>query len=146
MVAWVYFDSFKTNTINGTGIIDFDTNLIKIALVSNSNPPDINVDDFWDDLSATEMASGNGYTTGGETLGTKTIGEVGGVVTFDAADVMWASNGAGFSTARFAILYYDSTVASTSNLIAHLDFGSDKGNTTGDLTIQMDALGILTLT
>ena len=146
MVAWVFFDSFKTNTINGTQIIDFDTDLIKIALVSNSNPPDINVDDFWDDLNATQMASGNGYTTDGETPGTPTVSESGGTVTFQADDVTWDSNGAGFSTARFAILYFDTLTDTTSPLIAHLDFGVDKGNTTGDLTIQMDVLGLITLT
>lgn len=146
MAAWTFFDSFKTNTIDGTGLIDFDGDLIKIALITNNNIPDINVDDFWDDLQPDEVASGNGYTTRGEALASRTINETGGVVTFDAADVTWVSNPSGFADARHAILYFDSTTDNTSNLIATLDFGVDKGNTTGDLTIQMDSLGIITLT
>jgi len=145
MPAWTFFDSFKTNTINGTGIIDFDTDLIKIALITVSNVPDIDVDDFWDDLQATEV-TGTNYTARGEALGSRTVAEAGGVVTFDAADVTWVSSGGGFANARHAILYFDSTVDTTSNLVATLDFGVDKGNTTGDLTIQMDSLGIITLT
>ena len=145
MAAWTFFDSFKTNTINGTGIIDFDTDLIKIALITVSNVPDINVDDFWDDLQATEV-SGTNYTAGGEALTTRTVTESGGTVTFNADDVNWVSNAGGFADARHAILYFDSTVNTTSNLIATLDFGVDKGNTTGDLTIEMDSLGIITLT
>ncbi len=148
MVAWVFFDSFKTNTINGDNIIDFTVagDLIKIALISNSNIPDINVDDFWDDLNATQMASGNGYTTDGETLTTKLLNETGGVTTFNADDVTWSTNASGFTTARHAILYFDTLTDTTSPLIATLNLGADKSIQTGDFTIQMDALGLITLT
>lgn len=145
MPAWTFFDSFKTNTIDGTGQIDLDTSLVKVALVTNSNIPDINIDDFWNDLSATEV-SGGGYTARGEALASRTVTETGGTVTFDAADITWVSNGTGFTDARHAILYFDSTVDTTSNLIATLNLGVDKGNTTGDFTIQMDTLGVITLT
>ena len=145
MAAWVFFDSFKTNTINGTNIIDFDTDLIKIALITVGNVPDINVDDFWDDLVATEV-TGTNYTARGEALTTPVVSEAAGTVTFNADDVTWNSNAGGFANARHAILYFDSTVNTTSPLIATLDFAVDKGNTTGDLTIQMDVLGLITLT
>ena len=67
-----------------------------------------------------------------------------GTVTFDAADATWPQSAAGFSNARKAILYKDTGTASTSPLIAYADFGADKGNVTGDLTLQMDAAGIIT--
>ncbi len=148
MVAWVFFDSFKTGIIDGTDFIDFSVSgdLLKIALVSNSNIPDINVDNFWDDLNATQMASGNGYTTDGETLTTKAVTETGGVTTFNADDVTWSVNGAGFTTARHAILFYDTLTDTTSPLIATLNLGADKSIQAGDFTIEMDALGLITLT
>ena len=147
MPTWTFFDSYKTTMIEGPAAdqIDLDTQLIKVALVTNGNPPDANVDDNWDDLQATEV-SGGGYTARGEALATRTITETTGTVTFDADDVTWVSNGTGFTDARHAILYFDSAVDATSNLIATLNLGVDKRNTTGDFTLQMDTLGIITLT
>ena len=144
MPTWIFFDSFKTNTINGTEFIDFDTDAIKVALVTSTLAPDIDVHNFWDDLVANEV-SGTNYTTRGTALTSRTINEAGGVVTFDAADITWTQSGAGFSTARYSILYKDTTVNATSPLVAYLDFTSDKGNVSGDLILQMDAAGLFTL-
>ncbi|MGB8275371.1 MAG: hypothetical protein WCF16_08915, partial [Alphaproteobacteria bacterium] len=64
--------------------------------------------------------------------------------TFDANDVTWLQSATGFSNARKAVLYKDTGVATTSRLIAYADFAADKGNVAGDLTLQMDAAGIIT--
>lgn len=145
MAAWTFFDAFKTKMIDGTSVVDFDTDTIRIALITVTNVPDVDIDDFWDDLSATEV-TGTNYTADGEALTAKVVSEAGGVVKFDAADVTWASSGGGFTNARHAILYKATGSEPTSLLIATLDFGVDKGNTTGDLTIEMDAAGLITLT
>ena len=148
MPAWVFFANFKQNTMNGAanGQVDFDNDPVKIALVTNVNIPDtaIGGDDFFDDLEATEV-SGTGYTAGGETPGTPTINEAAGVVTYDAIDVSWAQNGAGFTDARHAILYHDTGTPATSALVATMNMAVDKGNTTGALTLEFAATGIFTL-
>lgn len=146
MPSWVFFDSFKTNTMDGTATVDFDTDTIKVALVTVVNVPDINVDDFWDDLVATEVSSVGTYTAGGDALQTRTINEAAGVVTFDADDINWpVDTGSGFTNARHAILYKDTGTTTTSPLIATMDMGVDKSNTTGDLTLEFDAAGLFTL-
>lgn len=53
--------------LTATGGIDWDTDTIKIALVTSSYTPNVN-DEEWADVSTYEVASGSGYTTGGETL------------------------------------------------------------------------------
>lgn len=140
MVAWTFFDGMKEFQLDGTFPIDYDTDEIKIALYDN-NAPDVDLDVVVADLPGSEMGSGNGYTTGGEVLNNPTVVESAGTVTFDADDVSWSQNGAGFTTARYAIMIRTTGL----RLVAFLNFGSDKGNTTGDLTIEMDVAGIITL-
>ena len=73
-----------------------------------------------------------------------TLTEVSGTTTFDAADVLWLQNAAGFSTARYAIVYKATGVDNTSTLIGIIDFVTNQGNVTGDLTIVFSAAGIAT--
>jgi hypothetical protein len=123
--------------------IDWDTNTIKVALCTSSYSPDQDVHDFFDDI--TNEVTGTGYTAGGATLGSKTIGYTAGtnVTKLDAADTTWSSS---TITARYAIIYLDTGTASTSPLLAYIDFGEDKSSSAGDFTITWDAAGIITFT
>lgn len=124
--------------------IDFDTDTIKVALVSSSYTPDQDAHDYWDDVSAYEV-TGTGYTTGGATLASKTVGYTSGtnVTKFDAADVSWTSS---TITARYAVIYLSTGTASTSPLIAYVDFGSNQSSSNGTFAITWDAAGIFTTT
>ena len=76
-------------------------------------------------ITTNEVANGNGYTTGGEALGSKTVGENSTSGVFDAADPEWTS--ATF-TARGALIYNKTLGDASSNArgaIAILDFGGD---------------------
>ena len=146
MATWTFFNSFKETQLDGsigTAPIDFDTDTIKVGLITAATAPVAATHDLWNDFTATEV-SGTNYTTGGATL-TVTVAEAAGTVTVDSDDPQWLESGAGFANARYAILYKDTGTPSTSPLVCFLDFTTDKGNTTGNLTIQMDALGIFTL-
>lgn len=124
--------------------IDWDTDTIKVALVTSSYTPDQDAHDYWDDVSANE-ASGTGYTAGGATLASKTIGYTSGtnVTKFDAADVSWTTS---TITARYAVVYLSTGTGSTSPLIAYVDFGSDQSSSAGTFSIVWDAAGIFTTT
>jgi len=124
--------------------IDWDTDTIKVALVTSSYTPNQDTHDYWDDVSANE-ASGTGYTAGGATLGSKTVGYTSGtnVTKFDAADVSWTSS---TITARYAVVYVSTGTAGTSALIAYVDFGSDQSSSAGTFSIVWDAAGIFTTT
>lgn len=146
-MAWVPYDSYLKGMMTGefTAFVDHDGDIFKIMLVTASYIPDRATHDYKDDVDANEV-SGTGYTAGGNQIASPTVTVASNVITWDANDpATWSQDAAGFSNARYAILYKDTGVAATSNLIAYNDFGSDKGNVSGDLTIQLDAAGIATL-
>jgi hypothetical protein len=101
--------------------------------------------DYWDDLvpASWEVANGNGYTTGGATLASKTCTLSSLVTTFDAADTAWAAS---TITARYAVIYYATGTAATSLLIGYVDFGADQASSSGTFQITWNASGIFTIT
>lgn len=145
MASWNLYDTFRKNQIGGVGA-DITAGTIKIALVTSAYTVDQNLHDFWNDVSANEV-SGSNYTAGGNACASQTNTMSGaGLVTYDANDpTTWSQHATGFSNARRAIIYKDTGVSSTSTLIAYSDdFGADKGNVAGDLSITLDAAGIFT--
>jgi len=124
--------------------VDWDTQDIKVALVTSSYTPDQDAHDYFDDIT-NELSTGDGYTAGGATLGTKTIGYTadGNVIKLDAADVTWANS---TITARRAIIYVDTGDAETSVLLGYVDFGADQISSAGNFTIAWSADGIFTIT
>lgn len=95
------------------------TDTLKIALYTSS----ASLDESTTAYSATNEVVATGYTAGGSTLTSPTIGTDGFTVYADFADVVWT----GSFTARYALIY-NSSKANRS--IAVLDFGSDKTSTT----------------
>lgn len=126
--------------------IDWEGDTIKVALLTDSYTPNQDAHDYFDDVSAYEVANGNGYTTGGATIGNTTVSYNSGTntTTFDGDDVSWPAS---TITARYAVIY-DSTPgsASTNPLIAYVDFGSDQSSSSGTFSITWSAQGIFTTT
>lgn len=139
-MADTIYNSFKRDIMNGG--IDLDTDTIKVALVTSTYTVDQDVHDNFDDI--TNEVTGTGYTAGGATLAsvTVTVDNTDNEGVFDAADVTWSTS---TITARGAIVYKSTGVASTSKLICFLDFTTDKTSTAGDFVIQWGAEGILNL-
>jgi hypothetical protein len=124
--------------------VDFDSDTIKVALLTSSYTPDQDAHDYFNDVSTYE-ATGTGYTAGGNTLASKTATYDSGtnVIVLDAADVTWSSSTV---TARYAVVYDSTGTASTSALIGFVDFGSDQSSTNGNFTITWDSTGIVRIT
>jgi hypothetical protein len=93
----------------------------------------------------TEVANGNGYTTGGATLANAAVTTVNtNEAKFDADDVTWAASG-GAITASFAILYNDTDADDPP--VAFIDFdGTETAGTGTDFKIIWNANGIVTFT
>jgi hypothetical protein len=125
--------------------IDWDTDTIKVALLTNAYTPDQDAHNYLDDVVANEV-SGTGYTAGGNTLANKTNAYNSGtnVIVLDADDTTWSSS---TITARYAVIY-DATPATnaTRPLIGYVDFGSDQSSSNGNFTITWDATGIVRIT
>jgi len=124
--------------------VDFDSDTIKVALLSSSYTPDQDAHDYFNDVSTYEV-TGTGYTSGGATLASKTAtyDSATNVIVLDAADVTWSSS---TITARYAVVYDSTGTASTSALIGYVDFGSDQSSTNGNFTITWDSTGIVRIT
>ncbi len=125
--------------------VDWDSDTIKVALLSSSYTPNQDTHDYFDDVSANEV-TGTGYTSGGQTLGSKTVtyDSANNVIVLDAADVTWSSS---TITARYAVVYNDSgATAASKALIGYVDFSSDQSSTNGNFTITWDATGIVRIT
>lgn len=124
--------------------IDWDSDDIKVMLLSSSYTPNQDTHDYLDDVS-TYQVTGTGYTAGGASLTSKTVtyDAANNVLVLDAADVTWASS---TITARYAVVY-DNTpaTAATKPLITYVDLVSDQASNNGNFTIEWDASGILRL-
>jgi hypothetical protein len=125
--------------------IDWDTDTIKVALLTNSYTPDQDAHNYFDDVVANEV-TGTGYTQGGFTLANKTNTYNGAtnVITLDADDVTFSSS---TITARYAVIYNASPATNaTRPLVGFVDFGSDQSSSNGNFTITWDATGIVRIT
>lgn len=93
----------------------------------------------------TEVASGNGYTTGGAALtGVAVTTVTTNDAKFDANDVTWSASG-GSITASYAILYNDTDANDPP--VAFIDFGGSESAGDGtDFKVIWNASGIFTFT
>lgn len=124
---------------NNGAAINLEAEDNKVAMITDSATPDFTTHDFWNDLSANEV-SGTGYTAGGVAYTSTEITLSGGVLTYDAADVSWAS-----STITSAMAAVGYAAAVTNELIFLSDFVTAASTTAGTFTIQWNASGIFTL-
>lgn len=128
----------------GNGSIDWDTDTIKLALVTGSYTPDIDSHDFWDDVSANEVSASGSYSAGGVTLTcTVTQDNINNRAIYDASDVSITSF---TGTFRYGVVYKSTGIAGTSPVIALIDFtGSNVSPISGSVDITWNAAGIFNL-
>jgi hypothetical protein len=140
------FDNLLLGQLNG-GAVDFDTDTIKVMLLTNTASPAEATHDFIDDLSANEVTPGGNYAAGGSALASKTVNLSGGTVTFDAADLAFSQHASNPTNARKMAIYKDTGTPATSRVIAFGTLaGADIDMTAGDLTLVWNAAGIIAVT
>jgi hypothetical protein len=125
----------------GDNSIDMDGDTFKIALL-NAYTFDA-AHDEWADVSAAELATGNGYTSPGQNLASVTWGQTGGTVVFDAANVTWTASGGSIGPSTDAEIYSDTSV--NDKLVCNIDFGASESAGDGsNFQINFNASGIFT--
>lgn len=131
----------------GDNSIDLDNDTFKIALMTT---------DFsytashtaWSDVSANEIADGNGYSqaTGGsgKNLANVTWTSTDGMQIFDADDVTWTAAGGNIGPAGHAIIFDDTSTTPTNDLLCiNVNFGGDfTANDTTEFKITWQSTGI----
>ena len=100
---------------------------------------------LYSDISANEVASGGGYTTGGATI-TMSDSSTGGVetVSASAASPTWTGSGGGMGPFRYVTVYQSGD--SNKELVAWFDYGSSISLNAGDTFTVSWASGFFTVT
>jgi hypothetical protein len=111
--------------------INAGTDAWKVALAAT-----VNVADTTFTPGTTDLATGGGYTAGGNAATTTSAAQTSGTYKLVlASPTVWTATGAGF-TFRYAILW-DST---TSTPVAYWDYGSSQAVAVGEtVTVTLDA-------
>lgn len=122
-------NSYKQEILEG---VHASTDTYKIALFTDSATLGASTTAY---ASTNEVANGNGYTTGGETLANFTSGLSGSTsyITFD--DPSWTS---ATITARGCLIYNSSK---SNKAVAAFDFGSNISSTNGTFTVNLPDAG-----
>lgn len=122
-----------------------ETGTLKLALVKAEYTPDRDTHDFWNDVSANEVAEANGYVTGGETLEevAVTYDSASDQVRLDFADPSWEFSGS--VKWQYSVAYLDTAGASSADpVVGLLTWDSEQAVST-TYTLNIDAAGLLYL-
>lgn len=150
--AYIFPNKAKRNIADATAVLNGTTTNYRLALVGSGWTPD-NSDtgnEVWADVSANEIANGNGYTTGGGALTGVTLNQTSGTVKFTANAYVWTASGGSIPAWRRGVVYYLGTLNGKVNPIVGHFLGDSTpadvpattaGNT---LTVTPNAAGILT--
>lgn len=117
MATFNKFNDFSEQLARGNQ--NFASDTYKVAL-SNTLPTSANA--ALADI--TQIAAGNGYTTGGNTT-TISISETSGTTTVSGTQVVFTASGGTMATFRYVVLYNDTTTTPVNKpLVGWWDYGS----------------------
>lgn len=136
MAAFNKFNALVQTFANGAIALATDT--LKVML---TNTAPVATNSVYADVSTNELASGNGYTTGGAAITTTSSTQTGGVekLIIAAANPTWTATGS-MGPFRYAVLYDFTASSPLKPLIGWWDNGSSVTLTTGQtFTVTYDA-------
>lgn len=139
MASFVKFQSFVQAL--GRKVHNLNSDTLKVAL-TNSLPSASSHTQLSD---ITQIANGNGYTTGGTAAASNAYSQTSGTGKLTANDVVFTASGGTMATFRYAVLYNDT--ATNDELIGYWDYGAAVSLAdTSTFTVDFDGTtGILTL-
>ena len=147
--AFVFPNLTKLDFFNSTNLLNANAANFRIALVASTWTPAPTTNHVWADVSANEIANGNGYTTGGGAMTGVALSDTSGVVKFTSSAYVWTASGTGIPAWYYGVVYYLGTLNSLVNPLVGYFLGdatpadvplTTSGNT---LTITPSASGIL---
>lgn len=142
----------KLNIYNATNLLGANSANFKLALVTSAWTPD-NSDtgnELFADVSANEIAAGNGYTAGGIALTGVALTQAAGTVKFTSSAATWTATGGNIPAWRRGVIYYAGTLNGKLNPIVGHFLGDAApadipATTTGNtLTVTPNAAGLIT--
>lgn len=128
------------------GTTNLTSATIKVALLKSTYTPDFDLHDFYDDVSAFEVANTGGYAAGGATLASKAFASdtTNDRATFDAADVT-SFTATTIADAQYAVFYRSTGTASTSPLLFLYDNGTPAASSSATFSLLFNSAGVAAL-
>lgn len=129
------YNDFKEKVLSGLHNLANGGDSIKVTL-HNGYTPNIDTDQVWADVSATEYGTGDGYTEGGATLANQAVSQddTGDRGLWNADDVTWSSLGPlSPATPSDAIIWNDTEANDSLICFVELDVTATNG---GNYTLQ----------
>jgi hypothetical protein len=120
-------------SVLGANPVNYASDTIKVTLHSSAYTPDQDAHQFFSSVT-NELATGNGYTSGGFTLISKVVSydAANNKNIFDAGDAAWTAAGGTIGPFRYACVRKDTGSAATSPILAIVDFGANQSITDGN--------------
>jgi len=113
-------------------VIDMSADTLKLRLMASGFVFNEDNHATWADVSASELAAGNGYTAGGLTLsgGAVTEDDANNKAKYTASDAQWIASGGSIGPTPGAILIDDTS--SDDTIVCYFDFNGNKTATDGN--------------
>lgn len=122
--------------------IDFDGATYKLSLHTSSYTPNIDTDDFQNDLT-NELSAANGYSTKTLTTVTLTYDSTSDQVRWDFDDVSWTFTAD--QTWRYGVVWIDTAGANTTDpLMFLIDWGTSQ-TVNGAYSLALDSTGLFAI-
>lgn len=121
----------KSRYCLAVGAINFSTNSFKAILMDSGYTFDVDADHAYADVSADELATGNGYTQNTKTLSGITVTEddTNNICSVTWSDVTWTASGGAIGPTPGMIIFDDTVTLSgdvpADPIIGYVDFGSE---------------------
>ena len=124
--------SNQIRLITATKLVDYANDVFKMILMDTGFTFDPVAHDTYADVSASELATGNGYTAGGATMSGVAVArnDSTNVTEITWNNVTWTASGGPIGPGPGAILY-DDTVVDT--IVGYIDFGGDQTQADGGI-------------
>lgn len=123
-LTYVPFQCFVEDVAEGVHNLGSDT----LYLTLSNTAPTAATDDELVDI--TQIAAGNGFTTGGQALTVTSSSQTGGTYTLViTSDIVWTASGGNIATFQYLVLY--NGTATNDELIGYWDIGSAQNITDG---------------
>src|SRR5690606_793226 len=118
MASFVKFQSFVEHLAEKVHNLGSDT--LKILLTNDA--PSVSADAVKGDLTS-ELSTGGGYTSGGETVTITGSSQTTGTYSLVGNDVVFTATSGGIGPFRYAVLYNDTPTSPADPLIGYWDYG-----------------------
>ena len=142
--AWSFYNSFREYLGNGQFDLDGTGTGFYMALHTSAASANVNTNTLSTQASlANEVASGNGYTTGGASVTARTWASVAtDKYRFDSTACVWTATGGDIDNVKYAVIYQAGGKLACFSKLTTSQFTLAQNNT---LTLTPSASGIFEL-